>query len=111
MKYADLPAEQREGLQSALRLIRPTAGEFARLLGRLKAMRAGLGYQFTLGIVAALDPGELIPASGGGLDGATSLTVERLQALLALGDAVVALESSERMAACVDAAGPTNCVG
>jgi hypothetical protein len=110
--YADLDAIQKESLENLLNVIRPKAGEAMQLVQKLRLLSKGTGRQFLQQVLQAIDAGEYIPkGTSTVLEGMTDLTKADVQALLDLCDAMSAAMTSEREAACVNAAGPRMCMG
>lgn len=80
MAYADLTTEQKESVQAMCQLVRPLAGELARLLEKFQAVVSGyVGNVET--ILGDLQSSDAIPNESG-LAGAQSLTKEQLVNLI-----------------------------
>lgn len=111
MQFSDLTESDQQAVLAATLLMRPLAGELARLSQRIKVAMAGSGSGQVAAAVASLDAGALVP-NNSNLVSSRDLTREQVLQLLAFGQSfTTAVVTNEVFATCVDAAGPSNCIG
>lgn len=111
MQFSDLSQSDQEAVLAATLLMRPLAGELARLSQRIKVAMAGSGSGQVVAAVASLDAGATIP-NNSNLASSRDLTREQVLQLLSFGSEFTATIVTDAIfATCVDAAGPGNCIG
>lgn len=111
MQFSDLSQSDQDAILAATLLMRPLAGELARLSQKIKVALAGSGSSQVASAVASLDTGALVP-NNSSLASSRDLTREQMLQLLQFGQSFTStVVTDEVFATCVDAAGPTNCLG
>lgn len=110
MQFSDLPQSDQDAILAATLLMRPLAGELARLSQKIKVAMAGSGSSQVAAAVASLDAGALVP-NNSSLAASRDLTREQILQLLQFAQAFnTSVVTEQVFAICVDAAGPENCI-
>jgi hypothetical protein len=110
LEFSALTAEEQESILAASKFIRETAGQYARLSAKCKALLSGNASLYVQNAVSKLAAETLIP-NVTALDGAGAMTAQQWVQLTTLAQALVDLNTDTTYANCITAAGPVNCVG
>ena len=110
MAYADLTAEEKQGLQDWVNLLRPTAGELARFNNHAEAVNTVYNGPQLTPILAQLADGDEIPNTSG-LAGSGAMTKAQVVTIVSYLQTALTLNTSAHRANLALAAGGGNLIG